>query len=223
MGGWNDTILGLKVKKNQEQLAQQLLRCLGADPDDYGCEEVGRLNELYDPSVEGLVKGGVLGMMPPLNQHFSNYLDQFYGSYYGDEYDDEYEDEEGEEEENEAESADEPDFGFTLDALFHLANQLFSSATVCLAHEDGNNTSDDYYRHEVILDPATGKKTISDCFYSYGEGINVDTDDPEEEGTETHVEDIEACTADTQVIQWLIDKATSYQYDELVQKLGKCK
>ena len=92
-----------------------------------------------------------------------------------------------------------------------------------LAHEEGNNTSDDYYRYEVILDPKANKKTELNCFYSYGEGINVDGDDPKEDGTEKNEEAIVNREINPEVIEWLIIQAKSKDFSELVRLLNACK
>jgi len=225
MGSWNGEKLGLKVELKDERLAQQFLHCIGVDTNDYIVEEVDSLCSGFSPSIEGKVKGKLLGIMPILKERFSQYLEQFFGEYAEDdegeyEDDDEYGDEESD---NEDDIDEQPNYDLTLDDLFELANKLFTSAFLYFAHEDGNNTSDDYYRHEEIYSPSTGYCTIKDCFYSYGEGINVDTDDPKEEGTETKTVKIASRELNGEVIDWLIQKAKAYGYDDLAHKLNTCK
>lgn len=42
MGGWNGSMLGLKVQKKDEELAAQFLKCIGSDPDGEEIyEEIG--------------------------------------------------------------------------------------------------------------------------------------------------------------------------------------
>ncbi len=224
MGSWNGTKLGLKVNPKDEKLAAQFLHCIGVDTDDDIIEEIEALSDSFAPAIEGKVKGKLLGIMPLLKAHFSDYLDQFFGGY-EEEYEDEEYDEEEYEEDDEGEDSDDdqPDFDLILDDLFGLVNTLFPPAHLYLAHEEGNNTSDDYYRYEVIYSPKTNYYTEKDCFYSYSEGINVDTDNPEEEGTETRTAEIVKNELKGEVIDWLTQKAKACGYNELAQRLTTCK
>lgn len=220
MGSWNGTTVGLKVKPKEKKLAEQFLTCLGVDTDDYGIEEVGPLSAAFGPSIEGVLNGNLLGIASTLTHHYSDYINQFY--FFGGE--DDFEDEEWEEDEEDEHSPDDDDaFDFLLDDLFQLANKLFSSAHLYLAHEEGNNTSDDYYRYEVILDPTSNKRIELNCFYSYGEGINTDGDDPKEDGTERNEEPIVSREINPEVIDWLIQQAESKGFSELVARLHTCK
>lgn len=220
MGSWNGTTLGFKVKAADKNLAEQLLICLGVDTDDAAIEEVGPLDKAFKPSIEGVVNGNLLGILPSLKDHFSAYMSQFY-CFDGEEG---YEEEEWEDEDSEDACPDDGEvFDFQLDDLCQLVKKLFKSAKVYLAHEEGNNTSDDYYRYEAILDPASGNKVELDCFYSYSEGINVDGDDPKEEGTEKKTDDILIQELDQEALDWLINKAASLNFDVLAGKLINCK
>ena len=221
MGSWNGTTLGFKVKPAEKNIAKQLLICLGVNTNGYAIEEVGPLSASFAPSIKGVVGGNLLGIIPSLKEHFSAYISQFY-FFDGEEgfVNEEWEDEEWEDEDV---CTNEDVFDFQLDDLFHLANKLFESAKVFVAHEEGNNTSDDYYRYEAILDPNSGEKVESDCFYSYGEGINVDSDDPKEEGTEKRTESVLIRKLDSKAIEWLINQAVSHHFHELASKLNACK
>ena len=221
MGSWSGTKLGLKVSKKDITLANQFLCCLKIDTEDGIIEEVGALSENYVPSIEGVVKSKLLGMMTELNAHFSEYINHFNG--YGEQSDEE-ELEYGENlEENFEEDDNSPDLGLTMDSLYSLVNKLFPSAYVYLAHEEGNNTSDDYYRYEEIANPSTNQRMKKDCFYSYSLGIHVDTDDVIEEGTEVQIVEIGPSDDISMVIDWLIQEATSFGYTDLVQKLNQSK
>jgi len=81
MGSWNGEKLGLKVELKDERLAQQFLHCIGVDTNDYIVEEVDSLCSGFSPSIEGKVKGKLLGIMPILKERFSQYLEQFFGEY----------------------------------------------------------------------------------------------------------------------------------------------
>ena len=61
------------------------------------------------------------------------------------------------------------------------------------------------------------------CFYSYGEGINTDGDDPKEDGTERNEEPIVSREINPEVIDWLIQQAESKGFSELVARLHTCK
>lgn len=220
MGSWDGTKLGLKIKPKDQELAEQFLQCIGVDTNDYIVEEVEELSSSFTPEIEGKVNGKLLGIMPALNTYFSDYVQQFYGDY-DEEYGDEFEEEFDEEEHDEVCNDDQPIFDFTLDDLYCLVNRLFSPAYLYLAHEDGNNTSDDYYRHEEIYNPKTKYCTKKDRFYSYSEGINIDGDD--EEGVETKTMEIVIREPNEAVVDWLIQKAKSFGYDGLAQKLSACK
>lgn len=83
--------------------------------------------------------------------------------------------------------------------------------------------SDTYYRYEVIYDPTKGTMDETHCFYSYGDGINVDTDNPREEGTEKKEKKITKKDAGAKLIENIIDSANSQGFDELEKKLEALK
>ena len=207
MGWWEGSKLGLKVNSEDEVLAQQFLSAIGVDLIDCDIvEEIGELNDLSDYTVEGSVKGNLLGIMPSLEKKFSDYQKQF--DCYGNDEDEEYEEDKGE-------SDSGPDI--QLDDLFLVAKKLFSRPSMYLAHEDGNNTSDTYYRYEAIY--ISTRKKESNCYYSYGDGVNVDTGDPKEEGTETNEEKMSSQRTNEALISSLINIAKSKGYSVLLQKL----
>lgn len=221
MGYWSGKSVGLRVKPKEKKLAEQFLICLGVDTDGYGIDQIGPLSYSFRPSVNGVLNSDLLGIASILDQHYSNYVDQFY--YSSDEEDcEDTDDFEVEDIEN---ALDDDDvFDFQPDDLFQLINKLFPSAYVYLAHEEGNNTSDDYYRYEVIFDPTSNKKTELNCFYSYGEGINVSSDDdPKEDATEKSERTIANREIKPNVIDWLINQAENKGFSELVALLNACK
>lgn len=202
MGWWNGTKLGFKVDPAEEELAQQFLTVLGVNLTDCDMtEEIGELTDLSDYTVDGLVEGNLLGIMPSLDKKFSDYQKKF--EYFYDE------DEEEEEEEDKSSNK--------LDDLFQAAKKILTRPCMYLAHEDGNSTSDTYYRCEVIY--SSNKKKELNCFYSYGDGVNVDSDNPKEEGTQIIEEKIAAKKPDSKIIKALIKKAKAEGFDELIQKL----
>ena len=208
MGWWSGTKLGFKVSASDEELAQQLLSILGVNMIECDMtEEIGELSDLSDFTADGLVEGDLLGAMSHLEKQFSDYQKQF--SYYDDE-----DDEDDEEYENDE---DESGSDVHLDDIFQIAKKVFSRPSMYLAHEDGNNTSDTYYRYEVIY--SSGKKTELNCYYSYGEGVNVDSDDPKEEGTEKSEEKFVAQKPAKAIIDLLVEKAEAEGFVELVEKL----
>lgn len=221
MGYWSGKSVGLRVKPKEKKLAEQFLICLGVDTDGYGIDQIGPLSYSFRPSVNGVLNSDLLGIASILDQHYSDYIHQFYYS----------SDEEGCEDTDDFEvedienALDDDDvFDFQPDDLFQLTNKLFPSAYVYLAHEEGNNTSDDYYRYEVIFDPTSNKKTELNCFYSYGEGINVSSDDdPKEDATEKSERTIANREIKPNVIDWLINQAENKGFSELVALLNACK
>ena len=221
MSYWSGKSVGLRVKPKEKKLAEQFLICLGVDTDGYGIDQIGPLSYSFRPSVNGVLNSDLLGIASILDQHYSNYIHQFYYSSdeEGCEDTDDFKDEDIEN------ALDDDDvFDFQPDDLFQLTNKLFPSAYVYLAHEEGNNTSDDYYRYEVIFDPTSNKKTELNCFYSYGEGINVSSDDdPKEDATEKSERTIANREIKPNVIDWLINQAENKGFSELVALLNACK
>ena len=221
MSYWSGKSVGLRVKPKEKKLAEQFLICLGVDTDGYGIDQIGPLSYSFRPSVNGVLNSDLLGIASILDQHYSDYIHQFYYSSdeEGCEDTDDFEDEDIEN------ALDDDDvFDFQPDDLFQLTNKLFPSAYVYLAHEEGNNTSDDYYRYEVIFDPTSNKKTELNCFYSYGEGINVSSDDdPKEDATEKCEKTIANREIKPNVIDWLISQAENKGFSELVALLNACK
>ena len=216
MGHWNNTKIGLKVKSKDEELATQFLRIIGIDTDNLDMyEEIGELSGEYDPSIEGSIVDDLYNIMPSMEKKFSDYVDQFYG----------FENEEDEFDEDFEEDEFDEDVKISLDDLFLIVNKLFSPAYLFFAHEDGNSVSDSFYRYEAIYDPSTGKKKEFNCYYSYGDGINLDFDndeDPKDVITEKSEEDIAAYELNGTIIDSLIEKAKLEGYKELANKLKTC-
>ena len=131
MGSWNGTKLGIRVKPELNEEAEQLMIILGVNLGEKIIEEVGDLGKDYNPSIEGEVVGffsdKVYGVMPALENYFISYQNKFYYYY------------------EEDEELD--DNCHTLDDLFLLINRVFPSTSLFLVHEEGNNTSDSYYRY----------------------------------------------------------------------------
>ena len=202
------TMLGLGVEEKDEALAEQLLKCIGADPDGEDMyEEIGRLDGGYDPDISGpLDDYDPLGISSSVQEKFSEYMNRFddYFPIYG----------EGDDEDDERDVVQkEADENSRLDDLCLLVKQIFGEARVYLAHEEGNSGNDSYYRYEAILDPSTGKKSVVNCYYSYDGGPD------KEEGTEWSEQPINAHKYDANAIDDLIKKAESLHFDELAEKL----
>ena len=154
MGWWNATKIGLKVQPANEDLALQFLTVLGVDVENSDMvEEIGPLSNLDSYLSDGLVESDLLGIMPSLEKKFADYQSKFRNT-------------RKKKNKKEAEPAS------RLDDIYLVAKKLFPRSGMYLAHEDGNNTDDTYYRYEVIY--SAGKKTEINCFYSYGDDINVD-------------------------------------------------
>ena len=98
---------------------------------------------------------------------------------------------------------------------------MFPGTYLYVAHETGNSVSDDYYRYEVIYDPNSPKKKEGHCYYSYGNGVNVDTDDHKEEGTEIKEKKVPDKMLGTRYMQEMIRRATEGSFEELASRLGK--
>lgn len=215
MSGWNETMLGFRVEKKDEKLAEQLLKCLDVDTDKEIYEEIGILDyQNFKPTISGAIDE---------DQLLGNELDFWRGDRkydmygYADEEDEDDADEDDDEDDEEAESDS------CINDLFCLANRLFAPAYVYVAHEDGNSVDDTYFRYEAILDPETDEKTESSCFYSYGDGINVDTDDPKEEGTEKRERSLSEKELNPEILDYLTKKAESLEFKELAEKLKTLK
>lgn len=202
MGSWYGTKIGFKVKPEDEELAQEFLMLLGVNMAGDMDEEIGELNNLGDYSVDGMIEGDLLGIMSALEKKFVDYQNQFYPP---------------DEEDKDVEEDVEAESGFQLDDLYLTAKSLFTRPGMYLAHEDGNSVSDTYYRYEVLYSGVT--KTEFNCFYSYGDDINVDTDSPSEEGTEETEEKLKAKKPNSNFVKMLIEKAEAEGLDEIVQKL----
>ena len=202
MGWWNGTKLGFKVDAAEEELAQQLLTVLGVNLVDCGLtEEICEFSDLDDYTADGLVEGDLLGIMPSLEKKFSDYQNQFNVH------------------DNEEEDIEEAETGsdIQLDDLFQAAKKVFSRPSMYLAHEDGNNTSDTFYRYEAVY--SSGRKTEWNCYYSYGDGVNTASENPKEEGAEKTESKIIAKKPGSALVSKLIKKAEAEGFDELVQKL----
>lgn len=209
MGSWNGTKLGIRVKPELNEEAEQLMIILGVNLGEEIIEEVGDLGKDYNPSIEGEVVGffsaKVYGVMPALENYFSSYQNKF--DYY-------YEEDEEDEELD--------DNCHTLDDLFLFINRVFPSTSLFLVHEEGNNTSDSYYRYEAIYDPSKKMKTIRNCYYCFDEQINCSTDNPRKEGTTVEVGKIAGNEPKKDDIEWLMKKAEAKNYSQLVQRLRAC-
>ena len=207
------TMLGLGVEEKDEVLAEQLLKCIGADPDgEEMYEEIGSLDGDYNPDIEGpLDDYDLLGISSSIQEKFTEYMNRF-DDYYPDFEDDDEEDEYDDEEEEDTIQG-EADKDSRLDDLCLLVKQVFGEARVYLAHEEGNSVNDSYYRYEAILDPSAGKKSVVNCYYSFDGGPD------KEDGTEWSEYPINAHKYDSKVIDNLIKKAESLQFDELAEKL----
>lgn len=165
MSGWNGALLGLNVKAREKDLAKEYLEFLGANVDGLSFdEEIGQLSYNFTPGVSGSLgvdSDDCLDVMQALEDHFGFYSNQFNG---------------GRKKKDKS--------LIRLDELYHLTQRVFPVFRLYVAYEAGNSVSDEYYRYEAIYDSGTGKKNEVNCYYSYGDGINVDTDDPVEEGKE---------------------------------------
>ena len=207
MSHYSGTMLGLDAEGENKLLAEQLLKCIGADPAGKAMyEEIGKLDSSYSPDVCGqLEEDDLLGISSSVEEKYSEYMEKF------DDYIPGFYDEE--DDEDEEESKPRADADSRLDDFCLLVKQLFGNACVYFAHEEGNSSDDSYYRYEAVLDPSRGKKRVVNCYYSFDGG-------PEkEEGTEYSEYPLNAKKYKSRVIDSLIRKAESYKFDELAEKL----
>lgn len=224
MGHWDNTKIGLTVSPKDNEIATQFLQIIGADTENIDFyEEIGELSGEYNPTIEGSIADDPFDIMTSMEKMFSDYVDQFYG-YNNDEDEEDFDEDFDDEEESDEDFQEKIEL--SLDDIFHLANKLFSPAYLYFAHEDGNSVSDSYYRYEAIFDPSTRKKKEFNCYYSYGDGINLDFDndeDPKDVVTENREEDISAYELNGIIINSLIEKAESEGFTKLVNRLKTCK
>ena len=193
MGSWYGTKIGLKVNESEEDRANEFLTLLGLKLIDDMDEEIGALSDLDDYTVIGTAENNVLDLMPVLEKKFAAYQNQFYGKRF--------------------KEVPCPQ----LDDLYRVVKKLFPRAGMLLAHEEGNSVSDNYYRYEVIYN--AGKKTELNCFYSYGDGINCETDNPRSEGIEKSEVKLTAGKPDSALISMLTEKAEAEGFSELALML----
>lgn len=200
MSGWNGALLGLKVKSSEKNLAKQYLEFLGANVDNpYFDEEIGSLSLDFNPGISGTFQGDSedsLEILQALEKHFEEYSNRFYGS---------------------RKKKGKP--FVRPDELYHLTRRVFSAFRMYIAYEAGNSVADVYYRYEAIYDSATGKKKEIDCYYCYGDGINVDTDDPAEEGKEEKESTIPDIEPDAKELNRLIAIAREKNLGKLADRL----
>ncbi len=135
-------------------------------------------------------------ILRPLVEHFYDYVNKFDSIWADDE----------EDESN-------TEYTKAIDGLFNLINWLFPHTYLYLAHEDGNDTSDSFYRCEIICDPSSGKRKEYNCYYSYGDGISRG------DGDENHEDSISSCKLDVFYIDMMTDNAKVMGFDELAKKL----
>lgn len=206
MSGWNSAIVGLKVRTEERMLAQQFLKTVcGSKEERVFYDEVGRLSIDFAPEIKEVIdyhSRDVLEILRSLNSHEEAYTDQFIEGI------------------KKSKSIKAPP---VLDKLFCLTSMLFPSSFLFVAHEEGNSVTDAYYRYEVIYDPSKAKKTESHCFYCYGDGINVETGNPKQEGTERKESKISDKVLNSKSIETLIDKAREEGFSELAERLNLCK
>ncbi len=218
MGGWNGSMLGLKVQKKDEELAAQFLKCIGADPDGEEIyEEIGKLNYGgFRPSVIGPLSGeDILGIEESVEESYSAYQRIIRYRYAECRYEDEDEEDSDADEEDDCFEEAEADADSRLDDLSLLVSKLFEDSSVHFAHEDGNDVNDTYFRYETSLDPSEGQKTVSICFYSYDGGPNKD------HSMGDWVKPINAKPLSEKIMRGLIEKVESLGYDELAGKIKK--
>lgn len=200
MSGWTGALLGLKVKSGEKNLAKQFLELLGANVDDpYFDEEIGSLSLDFNPGISGTFRRGSedgLEILQALGKHFEEYSNRFSGT---------------------RRKKGKP---FTRpDELYHLTRRVFPAFRLYIAYEAGNSVTDEYYRYEAIYGSGKDKKNEIDCYYCYGDGINVNTDDPVEEGKEEK----ESAVTDSEIsdkdLKTLIDLARKNGTTELADRL----
>ena len=204
MSGWDSAIVGLKVRAEERMLAQQFLQTVcGSKEKTSFYDAVGRLSIDFAPEIKEVIdyhSRDVLKILRSLYSHEKAYTDQFI--------------------DQTQKSIKAPP---VLDGLFRLTSMLFPSSFLFVAHEEGNSVTDAYYRYEVIYDPSKAKKTESHCFYCYGDGINVETGNPKQEGTERKESKISDKVLNSKSIETLIDKAREEGFSELAERLNLCK
>ena len=202
MSGWNGAKVGLRVESGDKELAKQFLKVLGAKTEGgWFDEHIRKLDADFSPEITGIIEKGeddLLDILNALDDHAGSYIDKLI-------------------------SGDRVRTFNLLDGLYVLLKKIFPGVSLYVAHEEGNSVSDDYYRYEVIYDPSKDKKKEMHCYYSYGNGINVQTNNQIEEGTEKKEKKISDKGLQREDIQWLIDEAQEKGFSELAKRLDACK
>lgn len=201
MSGWNGAKVGLKVNGGDKELAKQFLNILGANTE--GCrfdEEIGKLDADFAPEITGIIgdrDSDPFDILRGLNDHADSYTEQYV-------------------------SGSKVKAFTLLDGIYVVLQKILPGSYLYVAHETGNSVCDDYYRYEVIYNPSNPKKKEIHCYYSYGNGINVDTDDQIEEGTEKEDKKI-SDKLKSRMVQEMIDTAQANGFSELASRLVACK
>ena len=238
MGSWSYVKLGTKVKVEEKTRAMQFLQALtdcNADQPEFD-EGIGRLyysefdldtpewrrnkrdTKLEPVSIlideENVMDG--IGILEALEDHANNYMNQFEFGYYNDSEDCDDEDAiDGLENHDSNDNRKDSGTISILDEIYYVLNKLFAPARLYVAHEWGVSSSDSYYRYEAIYDP--GRRIISVAHYYCSEGDGIDA------GTKKERKKIVWKAASSDLINNIISNATSQGFEELVQRLEKCK
>lgn len=201
MSGWNGALLGLQVKRNEEEMAKQFLKLLDAETENiYFDEEIGSLYYDYKHGVEGSLRSDLpdyFCILPTLQKHAESYTAHLYGQ-----------------KRNKGNLPVQ-----RLDEIYHLIHKIFPSAGFYVFYETGNSVSDEYYRHEIFYFPGKDRKKEVHCFYCYGDDINCETEDPREEGREDGESEILKAEFSKDLIAKIIKRAREKGLTELADRL----
>ena len=209
MSSWNETLIGLTLVKGDIGKLNRFLKTIGVEPGTRIIGEVSKLHRDFSPAISGKIKKDFTGIEESLNRFYADYVKENYPFLF-------YEDEEYSENENEK-----TDHILQPDELFDLVKSLFPSVDLYIAQEIGNNTDDTYYRLERIYNSETGLRKTGICFYSYGCGINTDTDNPKEEGTEFAKDIVMSGVLNKEIISRVISRAKENGFLDIVEDLIK--
>lgn len=148
MGGWYGGNLGFSTcLEKSEVLAKHLLECLGVYFEETAFFENRKRHEL-EPKAKYEGKLEYFTSMELAEYYDSVHLRRLEGR-------------------KPAKRKTPP---FDLESLYIIMNRLFGDTLLTMAYESGNNTTDEYYHSETVLNPENNEMRETICMYSYGEG-----------------------------------------------------
>ena len=205
MSSWNCVQIGFTVKAEEKRFAEQFLEIIGArDSIATFSNEIGPLSHEFKPEIAAVLNTSYHYFYPHLKETLDKqclvYTNQF----------------------QDAEQVKKVSIKPIplVDGYIALVKSIFASPFFYLAYEVGNSSVDDYYRYEMIYNPGTGKKKELYCYYSYGAGINVDTENPKEDNTVMKESAVKDKLVNSNIIKTLISHSKDRGYNELAERLS---